>query len=146
MPSNLKQITEEVIFTYSPLGKAFEKQIKATEEDQGQKQVDALKSLKSSDKRLPLTKDFKSKERLYPEIIDETERIEKEEKKLIEVRWFTKDIIKPMILENLKQFVFFVIKLEIILSLCTWQMMSKTIWQSILKSLKLKQNRKIILI
>ena len=82
MPSNLKQITEEVIFTYFPLGKAFEKQIKATEEDQGQKQVDALKSLKSSDKRLPLTKDFKSKERLYPEIIDETERIEKEEKKV----------------------------------------------------------------
>ena len=56
MPSNLKQIIEEVIFTYSPLGKAFEKQIKATEEDQGQKQVDALKSLKSSDKRLPLTR------------------------------------------------------------------------------------------
>ena len=82
MPSNLKQIIEEVIFTYSPLGKAFEKQIKATEEDQGQKQADALKSLESSDKRLPLTKDFKSKERLYPEIIDETERIEKEEKKV----------------------------------------------------------------
>ena len=82
MPSNLKQIIEQVIFTYSPLGKAFEKQIKTTEEDQGQKQVDALKSLESSDKRLPLIKDSKSKERLYSEIIDETERIEKEEKKV----------------------------------------------------------------
>ena len=36
---------EQAKFTYSPLGKAFEKQIK-TIEDQGQKQVEALKDLK----------------------------------------------------------------------------------------------------
>ena len=36
---------EQAKFTYSPLGKAFEKQIK-TIEDQGQKLVDALKDLK----------------------------------------------------------------------------------------------------
>ena len=36
---------EQAKFTYSPLGKAFEKQIK-TIEDQGQKQVEALENLK----------------------------------------------------------------------------------------------------
>ena len=45
LPSNQQQIIEQAKFTYSPLGKAFEKQIK-TIEDQGQKQVDALKDLK----------------------------------------------------------------------------------------------------
>ena len=47
LPFNQKQIVEQAKFTYSPLGKAFEKQIKPIE-DQGQKQVDALKSLESS--------------------------------------------------------------------------------------------------
>ena len=36
LPSNQKQIIEQTKFTYSPLGKAFEKQIK-TIEDQGKK-------------------------------------------------------------------------------------------------------------
>ena len=36
---------EQAKFTYSPLGKAFEKQTKTTE-DQGRKQIDALKDLK----------------------------------------------------------------------------------------------------
>ena len=45
LPSNQQQIIEQARFTYSPLGKAFEKQIKTTE-DQGQKQVAALESLK----------------------------------------------------------------------------------------------------
>ena len=36
LPSNQQQIIEQAKFTYSPLGKAFEKQIK-TIEDQGQK-------------------------------------------------------------------------------------------------------------
>ena len=45
LPSNQKQIIEQAKFTYSPLGKAFEKQIK-TIEDQGKKQVEALKDLK----------------------------------------------------------------------------------------------------
>ena len=46
MPSNNQQIIEQARFTYSPLGKAFDKQIK-TIEDQGKKQVDALNTLKS---------------------------------------------------------------------------------------------------
>ena len=45
VPSNQQQIIEQAKFTYSPLGKAFEKQIK-TIEDQGQKQIDALESSK----------------------------------------------------------------------------------------------------
>ena len=47
LPSNQQQITEQARFTYSPLWKAFEKQIK-TIEDQGQKQDEALNTLKSN--------------------------------------------------------------------------------------------------
>ena len=42
---NQQQIIEQAKFTYSPLGKAFEKRLK-TIEDQGQKQVKALENLK----------------------------------------------------------------------------------------------------
>ena len=48
LPSNQQQITEQTKFTNSPLGKAFNKQIK-TIEDQGKKQVDALEKLKSKE-------------------------------------------------------------------------------------------------
>ena len=41
LPSNQQQIMEQAKFTYSPLGKAFEKQIK-TIADQGEKQVKAI--------------------------------------------------------------------------------------------------------
>ena len=43
--SNQQQIIEQAIFTYSPLGKAFEKQTKAIE-DQGKKQVKAIQNNK----------------------------------------------------------------------------------------------------
>ena len=42
LPSNQQQIIEQARFTYSPLGKAFDKQIK-TIEDQFKKQVEKLK-------------------------------------------------------------------------------------------------------
>ena len=45
LPYNQQQIIEQAKFIYSPLGKAFEKQIK-TIEDQRRKQVGALKYLK----------------------------------------------------------------------------------------------------
>ena len=45
LPSNEKQIIEQFKFTYSPLGKAFQKQTKKFE-DQGKNQVDILKTLK----------------------------------------------------------------------------------------------------
>ena len=49
LPSNQQQIIEQARFTYSPLGKAFEKQIK-TIENQGKKQVDTLENLKDQNK------------------------------------------------------------------------------------------------
>ena len=49
LPSNQQQIIEQAKFTYSPLGKAFEKQIK-TIKDQAEKQVEALNTLKSNEK------------------------------------------------------------------------------------------------
>ena len=45
LPSNQQQIIQQAKFTYSPLGKAFEKQIK-TIEDQGKKQVKAIQDNK----------------------------------------------------------------------------------------------------
>ena len=42
LPSNQKQIIEQAKFTYSPLGKAFEKQIKAIE-DQGKNNLKLYK-------------------------------------------------------------------------------------------------------
>ena len=44
-PSNQLQIIEQAKFTYSPLGKAFEKQTK-TIEDQGEKQIKAIQDNK----------------------------------------------------------------------------------------------------
>ena len=41
LPSNQQQIIEQARFTYFPLGKALEKQIK-TIEDQGEKQIKAI--------------------------------------------------------------------------------------------------------
>ena len=52
--SNQQQTIEQAKFTYSPLGKAFDKQIKAIEE-QGKKQVDTLENSKNQ----------KSKENLF---------------------------------------------------------------------------------
>ena len=49
LPSTSNKIIEHAKFTYSPLGKAFEKQIK-TIEDQREKQVKALNTLKSDNK------------------------------------------------------------------------------------------------
>ena len=49
LPSNQKQTIEQAKSTYSLLGKAFEKQTKATE-DQGEKEVNSLKDLKDNKK------------------------------------------------------------------------------------------------
>ena len=57
LPSNKQQIIEQAKFTYSPLGKAFEKQVKTTE-DQGKKQIEAIDNLKlkeiTQDKTKPI--------------------------------------------------------------------------------------------
>ena len=79
--SNQQQIIQQAKFTYSRLGKAFEKQTK-TIEDQGEKQVVTLESLKDSDKKLTPIKDFIPIENLNPEIINEIKRIEEIEKQV----------------------------------------------------------------
>ena len=53
LPSNQQQIIEQIKFTYSPLGRVFDKQIK-TIEDQGKKQFDALKKLKPKEEIKPI--------------------------------------------------------------------------------------------
>ena len=57
LPSNQKQIIEQSKFTYSPFGKTFKKQIK-TIEDQGEKQVQALRDNK---RELSNTNDYENK-------------------------------------------------------------------------------------
>ena len=52
LPSNRQQIIEQAKFTYYRLWRAFEKQIK-TIEDQGKKQVEALKDLKLKEQTKP---------------------------------------------------------------------------------------------
>ena len=53
LPSDQSRIIKQAKFTYSPLGKAFEKQIKAIEE-QGKKQVEALEVVKLNTQNLTI--------------------------------------------------------------------------------------------
>ena len=82
LPSNEQQIIEQARFTYSPLVKAFEKQIK-TIKDKGQEQIDALESLKPKEQ----TKSIKE---IFPEGYDNVKikmnkiKLKNKKKKLIE--------------------------------------------------------------
>ena len=73
LSSNQQQIIQQAKFTYSPLGKAIEKQLK-TIKGQGEKQIVALESLKVPDKKLTSIKDFIPTENLNPEIINEIKK------------------------------------------------------------------------
>ena len=86
LPSNQQQIIQQAKFNYSPLGKALEKQVK-TIKDQGEKQVDALKT---SYQKLPSIKDFVPTEKFNPEIINEIKRIEEIEKNVDRDKMFYK--------------------------------------------------------
>ena len=101
LPSNQQQIIEQAKFTYSPLGKAFEKQTK-TIEDQGKKQVDVLTALKTSNKKLPSTKDFIPIENLNPEFIYEIKRIEEIEKHIDRDKMVYKSANKTYDVRNFK--------------------------------------------
>ena len=83
------------------MGKAFEKQTK-TIEDQGKKQVDALKSLKFSDEELPSIKDFIPKEKQNPEIINEIKRTEEQKKKVNRNKMVYKSTNKTYDFRNFK--------------------------------------------
>ena len=64
LPSNQQQIIEQAKFTYSPLGKAFEKQTKTTE-DQREKQIKAIrdKSIEKIKKYSDYDNDYKNLKR-----------------------------------------------------------------------------------
>ena len=53
LPSDQSRIVKQPKFTYSPLGKAFAKQIKAIEEQEN-KQVEALEVLEPNTKKLTI--------------------------------------------------------------------------------------------
>ena len=92
MPAGKQQIIEQAKFTYSPLGKAFQKQTK-TIEDQREKQIKAIQG-KDFNKSVEKTKNYfddddykkellRSKEReifkdIYNKRLDEMEDINKE--------------------------------------------------------------------
>ena len=60
LPSNQQQIIQQAKFNYSPLGKAFEKQIK-TIKDQGEKQVKAIQDKQIVNKYDDSKDDYKDK-------------------------------------------------------------------------------------
>ena len=88
MLSDQSRTTEEAKFTYSPLGKSFEKEIK-TIEDQGKKQV-----LKSEENK----QDVKSIDGVFPkemrtnEINNEIDEIKKWEQNIKRNKYETKKI------------------------------------------------------
>ena len=79
LPSNQQQIIEQAKFTYSPLGKAFEKQIK-TIKDQRQKQVEALNTFKSDKEKLEIENIIPKSGFANDEAKEEIEKIIKIEK------------------------------------------------------------------
>ena len=97
LPSNQQQIIDQTKFTYSPLGKAFDKQIK-TIEDQGKKQVNALNTLKS-DNKLEIKDIFPESSFANDESRKKLIKLKKSKKILAEKNKF----IKHLILENLIQ-------------------------------------------
>ena len=80
LPSNQQQIIEQAKFTYSPLRKAFEKQIK-TIEDQGNIQIKAIQDkgkIKTIQKYAYDTEDtplISKQKKIFNELVDE--RLEK---------------------------------------------------------------------
>ena len=80
LPPNQQQVIEQAKFTYSPLGKAFEKQIK-TIEDQGEKQIKAIqdqgqvKAIKKYDYDAEDAPFISKQKEIFNELVDE--RLEK---------------------------------------------------------------------
>ena len=77
--SNQQQIIKQAKFTYSSLGKAFEKQIKAIE-DQGEKQVEVLKTFKSGNEKLAIEDMIPKSALNNDEAIKELDKIKEIEK------------------------------------------------------------------
>ena len=81
LPSCNRQIIEQTRFTYSPLRKAFDKQIK-TIEGQGKKQFDALNTLKcDNNKKLEI-----KNEEIMPESAFASDEAKKEINKTLKIK------------------------------------------------------------
>ena len=80
MACNQRQIIEQAKFTYSLLGKAFEKQAKTIVE-QGRKQIDAITN---QSKRLAALTNKDERKDNYKEIFEELV-----EKRFDEIKWLT---------------------------------------------------------
>ena len=77
LPSNQQRIIEQAKFTYLPLGKGFEKQIKTTQ-DQGEKQIGILKDLKPKEQAKPMEDKFNNQSKattLFNEVIKKRKKI-----------------------------------------------------------------------
>ena len=77
LPSNQQQMIEQAKFTYSPLGKAFEKQIE-TIEDQGQKQVHGSENSKPKEQAKPIedkSNDQPKSATIFNELIHKIQKI-----------------------------------------------------------------------
>ena len=90
LPSNQQQITEQTKFTYSPLGKVFEKQI----EDQGGKKVKALKHLSLKDQTNSVKGIFPKRNETN-EIKDDLSKIKRHENKVIRYNFYYNLSKKP---------------------------------------------------
>ena len=80
--SDQSKLREQVKFTYSPLGKSFDKQIKII--DQGIKQAEALEALKSkkNKRNIKSVKESFPKDTRTNEINDEIDEIKKWQEKI----------------------------------------------------------------
>ena len=80
LPSNQQQLIEQAKFTYSPLGKAFEKRTK-TIEDQGEKQIKPIQDNNNKDdgykNKLLLSKEREIFKNVYNERLDKIEELNK---------------------------------------------------------------------
>ena len=80
LQSNQQQIIEQAKFTYSPLGKALDKQIKLIE-NQGKKQIDALETLKPKEETKPIEDKSNNQSRatiIFNELINKRKDLMKE--------------------------------------------------------------------
>ena len=97
LPSNQQQIIEQARFTYSFLGKAFEKQIKSIE-DQGKKEIDVLKSLKLKEETKPIedkSNNQSKAEIIFNKLLNEKKDLPKELHDSVDYNKFKFDFMGP---------------------------------------------------
>ena len=92
LPSDQSRITEQAKFTDPPLGKAFEKQTE-TAEEQGKKQIDAIKN---QNKRLETLTNKDDYHERFDEIIELTNEINQNEYIILKVNVLERDLMSSI--------------------------------------------------